>query len=172
MSDLLDPTKGFIFGSFLFNHSKISKEQCLELWKYQSSETFEPDDNPLFDYYTKEMGAELSRFFIIDFTPTSRDEFVPAKLWADSLEREHMIDGRRTINLDIGFLALENFQLATGKPYSHRVYLRDGVFSDLTYIFEKKTFSSLPWTYPDYRHEQKIQKFNQWRSSLAEALRF
>ncbi len=170
MSDLLEPTPGFVFGSFLFNSEKTNETLCSDLWSknYDISDTFIPLFNPLRDYYAKEMGEHLKRFFVIDFKPRPRSEFVAAKLWADDLERKYMVDGKRIINLDIGFLSLENFQLATGKPYSHRVYLSNGIYSDLTYIFEAGSFKSLPWTYPDYRDDEKIKIFNSWRAKLKE----
>jgi hypothetical protein len=40
--------------------------------------------------------------------------------------------------------------LATGKQYSHRPYLRDGVYADVTLIFRDGSYNPLEWTYPDY----------------------
>lgn len=54
------------------------------------------------------------------------------------------------MNLDPGLVTPENFILATGKNFSHRIYLRDGVFADLTLVYRKGEYRALPWTYPDY----------------------
>ncbi len=172
MSQLKEPTPGFMFGSFLYNEEETDEKNCSGLWcdRFNINDMFIPLFNPLKEYYSKEMGPHLKRFFVIDFTKRSRDEFVEAKIWADTLERKFIKNNKRTLNLDIGFLSLENFQLATGKPYSHRIYLRDGVYSDLTYIFENNTFKNLPWTYPDYRDEEKIKIFNNWREKLKQSL--
>ena len=40
--------------------------------------------------------------------------------------------------------------LASGKNFSHRVYLGEGIYADLTLVYRKGDFRSLPWTYPDY----------------------
>jgi hypothetical protein len=58
------------------------------------------------------------------------------------------------VNLDPGLLTPENFILATGKNFSHRVYLGNGVFADLTLVYRNGGFHPLPWTYPDYASEE------------------
>ena len=40
--------------------------------------------------------------------------------------------------------------LATGKNYTHRIYLRTGIYADLTLIYREGRFHPLDWTYPDY----------------------
>jgi hypothetical protein len=49
------------------------------------------------------------------------------------------------------------FILATGKEYSHRIYIGKGIYADLTLMYSKKDgFKTLPWTYPDYASESMI----------------
>jgi hypothetical protein len=43
--------------------------------------------------------------------------------------------------------------LATTKDGSHRIPLRDGIYAEVTLVFERGDFRPLPWTYPDYRTE-------------------
>ncbi len=102
------------------------------------------------EYYRREMGTPLVRRFVVTNDPVSRDALVPVKLLAETIEKELSVGGKRTVNIDPGLLADENVVLATGKNYSHRIYLRDGVFADLTLVFEKGEYRPLPWTYPDY----------------------
>ena len=66
--------------------------------------------------------------------------------WRGDLSAE----GRRRVNIDPGYLAKAHLILATGKGYTHRPYLRDGIYADLTLMYRDKTFHPLPWTYPDY----------------------
>jgi hypothetical protein len=101
-------------------------------------------------YYREEMGEPLYRKFYVGERPFPRDALAHAKLAAERIEREFSECGRRTVNLDPGILTYENFVLATGKNYGHRVYLRDGVFADLTLTYRKGEYLPLPWTYPDY----------------------
>jgi hypothetical protein len=72
------------------------------------------------------------------------------------------------VNLDPGLLTEENFILATGKNYSHRVYLRDGVFADLTLVYRKGEYLPLPWTYPDYASPAIREFLAQVREELRE----
>ncbi len=101
-------------------------------------------------YYEREMGTPLLRRFVLMKDAVSRDELASAKLAAEAIENECSVNGKRTVNIDPGLLADENFILATGKNYSHRIYLRDGVFADLALVYERGEYRALPWTYPDF----------------------
>lgn len=105
------------------------------------------------EYYEKEMGAPLVRKFIVAEGTVPRDCLAAVKLAAESIEIAMSVGGRRTANIDPGLLTPESFILATGKNYSHRVYLRDGIFADLTLVYGKGGYRPLPWTYPDYASE-------------------
>jgi len=101
-------------------------------------------------YYAREMGAPLTRRFVVASGLVARDSLAAAKEAAERIEDALAVGGRRTVNVDPGLLTEESFILATGKNYSHRVYLRDGVFADLTLVYRKGEYRALPWTYPDY----------------------
>jgi len=102
------------------------------------------------DYYGEEFGLSLIRRFAA-FERLIRPETLPAiKLWTNGLEKRLSSAGKRRVNIDPGYLAKAHLILATGKGYTHRPYLRDGIYADLTLIYRDKTFHPLPWTYPDY----------------------
>lgn len=106
------------------------------------------------NYYVPEMGAPLYRRFIV-FKDLINQACLPdIKLWTNTIENTFLNHvGKRHVNLDPGYLTLERFILATGKNFTHRVYLRDGIFADLTLIYTKGAFQVLPWTFPDYATE-------------------
>jgi hypothetical protein len=54
------------------------------------------------------------------------------------------------VNIDPGYLLFERFVLASGKNFSHRIYIGRQIYADLTLVFRKGAFETLPWTYPDY----------------------
>lgn len=120
------------------------------------------------DYYEREMGAPLFRRFVVMKEPVPRDALASSKLCAEEVEAGFSAAGRRTVNLDPGLLTEENFLLATGKNYSHRVYLRDGVFADLTLVYRKGEYLPLPWTYPDYASPDIRAFLGQVREGLQE----
>ena len=102
------------------------------------------------DYYAREFGGPLIRRFVA-FERLIRPESLPdVKLWTNSLEQRLAAEGRRKVNIDPGYLAKAHLILATGKGYTHRPYLRDGIYADLTLAYRDKKFHPLPWTYPDY----------------------
>ena len=102
------------------------------------------------DYYGGEMGAPLFRRFLAAERPVPRGALAAIKVAMETIEAELSESGRRTVNLDPGLLTPENFILATGKNFTHRVYLGAGVFADLTLVYRNGEFQPLPWTYPDY----------------------
>jgi hypothetical protein len=102
------------------------------------------------DYYEKEMGPGLVRRMVA-FEELIRPESLPEiKKITNGIEDARLEGGRRRINVDPGYINRCHLILATGKPYSHRPYLRDGVYADVTLVFRDGSFHPLEWTYPDY----------------------
>jgi len=124
------------------------------------------------DYYEAEMGRGLFRHFVAfkDLIPIPR--LPDIKISTNYLEdRLAGPGGRRRINIDPGYLCLHHVILATTKGYTHRPYLRDGIYADLTLIYRDKSFQALEWTYPDYGQEDAILLFNQLRKKYKEDLK-
>ena len=124
------------------------------------------------DYYTEEMGDPLFRHFVTFdglIPPSSLPE---VKRSTNRIEEKCATrEGKRQINIDPGYLCLEHLILATTKGYSHRPYLRDGIYADLALIYRNKSFEPLEWTYPDYRQPEVISLFNELRKTYFEALK-
>jgi len=122
-------------------------------------------------YYEKEMGWPLYRRFISFLTLIMPESIADIKLTTNELEKAHLVKENREINIDPGYVTLERLVLSTGKNYSHRVYLKKGIYADLTLIFHDGTFKPLSWTYPDYAEEKVIGLFNGLRSGYLQHLR-
>jgi hypothetical protein len=108
------------------------------------------------DYYEPEMGAPLFRRLMAYHELMEQDALSDVKLVTNELEGEFAVKGKRRVNIDPGYLLSERFVLATGKNFTHRIYLREGIYADLTLIYSKGRFRSLDWTYPDYAGEEII----------------
>jgi hypothetical protein len=108
-------------------------------------------------YYEPEMGPGLRRR-LAGFGPLIAPEELPAiKLWTNALESRFLNERKgRKVNIDPGYLAASKLILATGKDYSHRIYLGQGIYGDLTLWFQKGAWAPLPWTYPDYGSQPLI----------------
>jgi len=148
-----------LVSSFLFKEAKDFAAVLLEADQQYGPMDFLSEPLPFHftDYYEPEMGKDLWRR-MASFEPLiSPDQLPGVKLWTNALESRFLDErGKRKVNIDPGYLAAGQFILATGKDYSHRLYLREGIYGDLTLIFRKGAFTPLPWTYPDYASEPLI----------------
>ena len=108
-------------------------------------------------YYQATMGPDLHKQFLAFQRLVAPDGLSAVKLHTNSLEGELAATGAypelRPLNLDPGHLSLGKFLLATTKDQAHRVYLRDGIFAEVTLHYEAGAFEPWPWTYADYRQE-------------------
>jgi hypothetical protein len=106
------------------------------------------------DYYHAEMGAPLFRRVFSFEHLIVQDQLAQIKCHTNTLETEFSRQGRRLVNIDPGYLLHERFVLATGKNYTHRIYIGREIYADLTLIYQKGAYQPLPWTYPDYASPQ------------------
>ena len=157
------PTPALMLGSFLYDKNYISQQDILEYWqnKFGPSEILCPRFNPLKKYYAKEMGQEenLERIIFITNNTYPREMSLAAKLEAIEQEKLWSQNSKRKVNIDIGLLCLEHLVLLTTKPFSHRPYLGQGIYQDLSLIFENGAYQKLAWSYPDYVDEEKRDWF-------------
>ncbi len=101
-------------------------------------------------YYEREMGAPLFRRIFAFEKLIQQSALAQIKIKTNRIEQQYSRDGKRRVNIDPGYLVHERFVLASGKNYSHRIYLSEGIYADLTLIYHQGSFRKLPWTYPDY----------------------
>lgn len=118
------------------------------------------------DFYGEELGRPLFRRLLGFARLVPLDGLVDAKLWANEAESEHArTDKSRRVNLDPGVLTLERLILASGKNFTHRVYLGRRVWADLTLIYNRREgWVTLPWTFPDYAHENMKARLTELRA--------
>lgn len=108
-------------------------------------------------YYEREMGAPLFRRIFAFEKLIQQSALAQIKIKTNRIEQQYSRDGKRRVNIDPGYLVHERFVLASGKNYSHRIYLSEGIYADLTLIYHQGSFRKLPWTYPDYA-DRPMQK--------------
>jgi len=178
LHELKSPTEVIFFWSIIFHQDSWNEfeilNKILQLIPHRAngalSSPWYPTFNPLLSYYSKEMGSEssLKRFFVHYPTTLDRDLLTTFKLKTVQWEKEtSRPDQTRTFNIDTGFVALEQLVLATSKPYTHRIYIAHGIYADLVFTYQNKNYQSLPWTYPDYQEQAKINYFLSLRKMIA-----
>ena len=118
-------------------------------------------------YYEAEMGTPLFRRLLTYKKLINQDELPEIKLATNRLEQSVAQSGRRRVNIDPGYLLYERFVLASGKNFSHRIYIGSGIYADLTLIYQRGGFEKLPWTYPDYADQPMLEFLTRIRRKYA-----
>lgn len=126
-------------------------------------------------HYAAEMGPGLGKQLLAFDTLVAADSLPVLKRAAIDIERQVAATGRfaepRPVNLDPGHLTLGKFLLATTKDHSHRLYLGDGIFGEVTLHFRAGRFRPWPWTYADYRTPTVLDFLKQARDVYRDRVR-
>lgn len=124
------------------------------------------------NYYASSMGEVLYKRIFAFAEPISPCTLAEIKVETNKIE-EHAHKEftqpntvERPLNLDPGYVDLGKLILASTKDHAHRIYLREGIFAELTLIYTKKRWQSLPWTYPDYQSTEYQAFFDRCREYL------
>ena len=117
------------------------------------------------NYYHKEMGSPLYRKVFAFRKLIDQKDLCTIKEKTNAIENHFLDNGNRQVNIDPGYLLRSRFILATGKDYSHRIYIGRNIYADLTLMYTKQNgFVALDWTYPDYASTQMIDFLSKVRS--------
>ena len=108
-------------------------------------------------YYDAEFGKNLKRKFLGFKKTAGLDGIHKTKLVTNKLEDKYSISGKRRINIDPGYIELSKLVLFSTKDFSHRIYLANGIYAEITLLFKDGHFTALPWTYPDYKSEEYLR---------------
>ena len=121
-------------------------------------------------YYREEMGSGICKHLIAAEMPCDPAGLADWKLATNAMEREyaetHDHPEPRPINLDPGYISQGKLVLATVKDRDHRIYLRDGIFAEVTLRYLRTGWTDNPWTYRDYRSEVLKQFAGRCRERL------
>jgi hypothetical protein len=125
-------------------------------------------------YYDAEMGAPLIRQFVSFASAEPPARLPRMKQMTNEAEQraaDRFTSVRRPLNLDPGYVALDKLVLATTKDFSHRLYLGDGIFGEVTLRFQGGGWRAWPWTYPDYAAPTYHPFFTSVRATLAQQIK-
>ncbi|MDO4988408.1 MAG: DUF4416 family protein [Synergistes sp.] len=100
------------------------------------------------DYYDS-ISPELERLFFSypGLYPVSQ----LAQWKLESCRMEKMTGESRRVNLDPGSIDGARLMLASTKGQAHRVYLHDGIFTEVTLCRRKGHWESFFYTFPDFK---------------------
>jgi hypothetical protein len=122
------------------------------------------------DYYRPTMGCDLLKVFFAVAQPIDPGSLPDLKLQSGQWERQYAAIGghseTRPLNLDPGYLTLGKLVLASTKDFAHRIYLRNGIYAEITLYYKHGRWQDHQWTFPDYRREEYQRFFSQCRDYL------
>ena len=157
MGQIRPPRRAKLFCGLLSGDEDLLREAGRRLTKQfgaidQTSDVWPFDST---DYYRDEMGDDIKRQFVFFEDLISVDRLPEIKRQTNALEAAFCHDlavlpETRPVNIDPGYLTLSKLVLATTKDYSHRLYIRDGIYAEVTLHFESGKWRPWSWTYPDY----------------------
>ncbi|MGQ9626282.1 MAG: DUF4416 family protein [Anaerolineae bacterium] len=123
------------------------------------------------DYYAPEFGEGLVRRFLAFAKLVDPRELAGIKIWTNELEMKFAEGEKRRVNIDPGYVSQSKLVLATTKDHSHRIYLGQGIYAEVTLRFYKGSFRPWEWTYPDYASPAYISIFNRIREAYRKQLK-
>jgi hypothetical protein len=163
MGQISEFKKVKLFCGLIFSQTKVAEKAKTLLGEY-----FSPIDSQsalipfaMTDYYQAEMGTPLFRQFVSFQEFLAPEKLPKIKIFTNKLEKQLAGAGKRTINLDPGYMSDANVIIATSKNHYHRVPLNRGIYAHLEYVLKNKQISFLPWTYLDFQTESYLAFFRQ-----------
>jgi len=116
------------------------------------------------DYYKKEMGEDLWKYFVGYNLIESPDRLALYKRLTVEIEMLYSRLGKRLLNIDVGYVAHEKIVLASTKNFTHRIYIDEGIYGDVQLMRKKGFYECLDWTYNDYKYDFVSKFFEKMRS--------
>jgi hypothetical protein len=121
-------------------------------------------------FYESTMGDRLMKQLVAFDQLVDPEELASCKLrsndWEDQFADLEPPDVQRPLNLDPGYITEAKLVLATVKNRDHRIYLRDGIYAEVTMAYHGKQWNGQRWTYPDYLTDENLQFLTDCRNEL------
>jgi len=160
--------KAVLFAGIMYSNHEIAN-QALELLTKNFGETGRKSrefDFSFTNYYEEEMGKNLKKFFVSFKKLVETDSIAEIKTKTIKIEKKLARDGKRTVNIDPGYITPEKCVLATTKDRAHRIHLGKGIFGEVTFMFRKTDLIYLHWTYNDFKTDVAEEFFLELRRVL------
>jgi len=140
----------------------FGRESHYELLRNKLSELFGPVEleSPIYpftftSYYQSTMGENLWRRFLVFEWESNPETLADWKRSTNDLEEQlaNELHGgaQRPVNIDPGYVTGGKLILASTKDFAHRIYLRDGIFAEVTLHFQDGEWRSHAFTFPDFK---------------------
>ena len=109
------------------------------------------------DYYKDQTGPRILRQFVSIKRLIDPGKLAKVKHRTNKLEQKLAktlaLPLPRPVNLDPGIIEPSKLVLATTKNYSHRIYIGQKIYAEVTLIFDKGRWRPQAYTYTDYKQQ-------------------
>ena len=126
-------------------------------------------------YYKDEAGENILRQFVSFQKLIDPGELATIKIRSNKLEEKLAkmadTDLPRPINLDPGIVEPSKLILASTKNFSHRIYIGDNMYAELTLSYCKGVWNSFSYTFPDFKEDRYHGFLSSVREKLVSQLR-
>lgn len=127
------------------------------------------------DYYKEQAGEKIVRGFVAFERLIDPGELASIKIETNHLEQqlaeELETSFPRPVNLDPGIIEPSKLILASTKNFSHRIYIGQNMYAELTLSYSKGKWESYAYTFPDYKENRYHEFLSMARGRLVEQLR-
>ena len=127
------------------------------------------------EYYVNEAGPNMVRQFMAFENLIDPGRLAAIKHETNKMEQElaKRLDTPypRPINFDPGFIEPSKLVLASTKNFAHRIYIGDHMYAEVTMTYNKGTWETFPFTFPDYKSGRYNAYLNEVRQKLVRQLR-
>lgn len=168
MGNIKEPLDVHLFCGLIYNSAAAVEQAETLLCNAFGTIALRSQDVPFdkTDYYHKEMGTRLIRRLLSFTTQIHPGDLAAIKVKTNAMEEQLASDGKRTVNIDPGYVELSKVVLASTKNYSHRIYIGNGIYAEVTLIYKHGAYTVLEWTYPDYKTEMFREFFKKVRGCI------
>jgi hypothetical protein len=123
------------------------------------------------NYYKEEMGPTLKRIFYGFERLVDLDNIYKVKIGTNRLEEKLSRYGKRTINIDPGYIDMAKLVLFSTKDFTHRIHVGSGIYAEVTLHYRDRSFNPWPWTYPDYQSKEYLEILHKFRDIYKEQIK-
>jgi hypothetical protein len=127
------------------------------------------------DYYREQIGPLIVRNFVAFEPLIDPGRLAEIKHQTNALEQKLAEELRtpwpRPVNLDPGYLEPAKLVLASTKNFSHRIYIGQNMYAEVTLMFHKGAWRSFDFTFPDFKEGRYHEFFSQVRRRLIDQRR-
>ena len=127
------------------------------------------------DYYADQAGEHILRQFVTIDKLIDPGELAAIKHKTNKMEQtlaaQLDVGLRRPVNFDPGYIELSKLVLASTKNFSHRIYIGDNMYAEVTLTYSKGSWLDYRYTFADYKQRLYHDFFSKVRERLLEQIR-